>query len=149
MIATNDLHPLDFSKLEKGDVIPQELIERAYLINRDVNYDRFRFAQMDLVEQIETRRTDLWPRSQGASVLVMTDAEAEEYCKKRVHDLVRALARTTGRRFRINRETFSPEARAEAESRDRTYSGLALLTGKELRKAESMARLVGKEAEKI
>ena len=139
----SDAFPIDFEALAKGMVIDQKQIEAIYQHKAGADPDAFRLAQMRLVELIEKNRADLYPRIERHSIRIMTDKEAEEYNGARQRAHVRGIARDALRRGRINRSEFSDGERRAAESRDRGFSALALLTHRELRKSEREARLLG------
>jgi len=136
-------HPLDFDALAKGMTIEQAQIEEIYQVRADQDPDRFRLAAMKLVDLIEKRRPDLYPRQERRVIRIMEDAEAEDYNRGRIGAHVAGIARDTVRRGRIDRSGFSEEARRAAESRDIGYSMLQLVARKQFQAAEKEAKLLG------
>lgn len=143
----SELFPLDFDALKKGEVITQERIETIYRVRELEDPEKFRLAQMKLVEQIEEHRFDLYPRMKKNTVIIMQDAEAEEYNCERMKKHVSSLQRDTRRRARIERKSFDEVSRRAAESRDIGYGALAAVSARALRKANQEAKRLSASSE--
>lgn len=139
---SNDMFPLDFESLNKGDVITESQLEQIYQLERRKDPDRFRLKMLALREDIERARPDLLCRCDGADVRIMTDQEAEEHTWERFAHAVRSMGRNAKRRAVIDRSAFDDTQTKIAESRDRAATMLALTTRKELAKAEREKRLL-------
>lgn len=138
----SEVHPIDFSELKKGDVITRSKIEEITGERLALSEAKYNFAKMHLKQRIEHERPDLYPRGIGHDILIMTDQEAEAYNRTRHAAHVDGLALDSSRRARIDREAFSPEAKRAAESRDRSYQGIALMAKAQMKKAEREALLL-------
>lgn len=122
----SDVHPLDFAALNKGDVVPQEHIERIFNLSYNRDPERFRLAMLQLRKQIEERRKDLLVRCKGTRLEILTDHQAEDHTVDRYGKLVAAQLRTTQNRARIDRSGFDELEIKKAESWDRAMTGQAL-----------------------
>jgi len=130
------LFPVDFSILNKGDVFTQIQIERIYNVRYSTNPNDYHFRAMSLMQDIEQERPDLLVRIDGLSVRVMTDVEADDITDKRIAQAVRSIGRNAKRRSVINREHFSNDERRVSEVRDRNATALMLMTSKQLRASQ-------------
>lgn len=140
IVSDSHVHPIDFESLKKGDVVPGILIAKAKNVKlSDPNY---RLAQMSLKKQIEDECPDLYPRCVGQDIAILSDAEADQYNSSRFADHVKGMTRDSRRRTRIDSSGFDENAKRAAESRDRSFAGIALMSKKALRKANKEASLL-------
>lgn len=138
----SDLFPLDFEALKKGDVIPEERIEKIYNVSRRRDPERYRLSMLRLKGDIEQARGDLVCRSKKYAIHVLLDQEAEGHTWDRFNHGAREMLRNTERRARVDRGGFNGAQVAVAESRDRTMTMLALANKKEIAKTEREKRLI-------
>lgn len=142
--------PLDFEALQKGDVLSREQIVKALgrpiVGERLTPFDehRFRMLAMQLGGMIESERPDLVVGYHHDTIRILTDIEAEEATKRRCRSAVRSIGRNARRRAAIDRSEFSAEQLREAETNDRSITALALMTRKELARAQRELLLSGK-----
>ena len=142
MNAAINVYALDFSLIQKGDVIDRVQIERFTGYRKSVDETRFRFALRDLKHDIEAARKDLYLRCRLDSLIVLTDEQAEHYNIERVEQSVQGLGVLVKRRTRIDRREFNAGQLRAAESRDRSYAGIAQAARRALAKAEHEASLL-------
>jgi hypothetical protein len=139
-----DIHPLDFEALQKGDVIEQSTIEKAYAIRHDDDPDGYRVqGQLRLRAEILSHRGDLLVRTKGRGLVVLTDEQAEEYTVSRHAQLVGATLRNTSTRARIDRSGFDELQQRKAESWDRAMTAQAMDARKSLRAERRRQLLLG------
>lgn len=144
---SSDAFPLDFAALEKGSEVPREKIEEIYQVRQAADPERFRLSQLKLVELIEQKRRDLYPRTRGDAIRIMTDREAEQYNGERHRAHVAGMVRDARRRGRIDRSEFTDAERRAAESRDLSFSAMALMSRRALQKAEREAKMLAARPE--
>lgn len=94
-----ELWPLDFGKLQKGDVILSDEIERILAtrspepVNRGT--DSYNLGLLNIIGQIERRRPDLRVKRLGFDIKVLVDEEYAEHDRRRVRSANRKVLKTT------------------------------------------------------
>lgn len=93
--------PIDFDELEKGSTIGPEVIEKAFNVERGSR--EYRLKVMALREDIEEHFTGrgilVWVKSEGDSLIVLTDEAAQPY----LDNLGDSLLRRFGKVQLVNR----------------------------------------------
>lgn len=128
--------PLDFSALNKGDLVPQEKIEQIFRVRAQVDAQAYQLSALRLVTMIENHRQDLVAVVDGRDVRVLLDSEADGVLHRRAVNAVRSIHRNTKRRGRLDHAQLTAEQRKTAESRDQFATALTIQTRKLLQKAE-------------
>lgn len=130
----DDTFPLDFESLRKGDVIPQEKIEKIYLCKRSEKPDEYPWKVVGLCEQIRSRRPDLEAHVCGRDngIAILTDAEAENKTQSDIERAQQKIITTTKRRASIDRTHFDEQARRIAEYNDRQNQMVMMMNRKSL-----------------
>lgn len=142
--SNSERFPLDFDTLQKGDVVPAEIIQKAFprVVGDVRSYTtEFRLLQMRLKEMIEDARPDLVTACELDTIRILTDLEADSATVGRIRNAVRAIGRNHQRRARIDRSDFTPEQVRSAEHHDRMATMVHLAARKALTKADSERRL--------
>ena len=133
----NDLLPLDFEALKKGDVIDVVQINRAY-----DNGVPFWQKQLRLVGEIEKHRPDLVIRTRKDTIVIMSDPEASDCLWERTKKDARSMQRNAKRRGRINVTALDQRQRRVCEHRDIVSGMLAVQAVKGINKAERDQRVL-------
>lgn len=131
--AEMELHPIDFEALQKGEVIPAQRLREIYGTEEETE---LAFKRMGLVQEIEMRRSDLYPVIRDECIVILTDHEAAEYSVKRHEQLVRGMQRNARRRSRIDSTEFSDAEKRSVEFWDQQIVAQSLGIQRQLRQAK-------------
>jgi hypothetical protein len=105
--------PIDFSALDYGDVIPNEVLVDYYGISEDD--EGFRFKQIDFIQLVDSEL-----RSRGiiaticvrdSQIKILTHEEAAEYNRRRFNCHVAGMARVHEKNMHVSSQELSKENR--------------------------------------
>jgi hypothetical protein len=133
-----EIHPIDVSKLKKGDTIEISEVERAYGVSRNADADsrdKYRLCLLQLKTHIESRTT-LRCKFEHDAVHIMTDEELDEYLWGRTVKAVHGLRRFAADTALVNTSEFADDRKRLSESRMQAQALIATAASK----AESDAR---------
>jgi hypothetical protein len=133
---------IDFTALVKGQVVTQVEIESAYGIPYATQPEKYHLRQMSLAQEIMRRRSDLYTRCSGQTVVIMIDSEADAYRWNEARRTVRKQGQLALNSARIDTSGFSEEQRKISESRDRYMQRVAFSSAKELSSEMRLQRLL-------
>jgi len=133
-----EIHPVDVSKLFKGQTIEAEEIERFYNVKRDADvpsYKRYALCLLQLKAFIENRTTFRCKCEHG-KLRILTDEELSEYAWSKSVKAVRRIQRYAADATLVDTTDFDDDRRRLAESRMQAQALIATAASK----AESDAR---------
>ena len=136
MTTKTVIHPLDCDALRKGDVISQEQIEAIQAVRYADGLEAFAFAQMRLAQHIMLERRDLWVRSCGHELRVLTDAELVEYQQRRLEQNARDARTVATMTARVDAAQLTAAQKRRAECLGMMTALQALQASKTTREAQ-------------
>lgn len=129
--------PIDFEKLNKGDVISESLITEAY--GRRPTDREYPFVMLRLREQIERTMEELGSpvtvKQEGTSLRILTDEEAVAYNDERFSAHARGLKRSYARQLIVDTNQLRPET-------VQRHTHQLAVNGRKLLAIEEVARVV-------
>jgi hypothetical protein len=138
--------PIDFSKLEKGKLVPIDELEKAIGYKR--NEPEYRVKLLAIRDAARDARPELWPhiRTDHDAIRVMLDSEAVEYNQKLIKEAEKRIVRIVGGLTAVDVNQLTADQRRAKDLYDQ-HNAMRVMNIVSLRKkqARSFGALVAKK----
>jgi hypothetical protein len=134
---------LDIDKLEKGQVLSVDMLEK--LLNLKREDARYSLTLMMLVSQIKSERTDLYPRVHHGTIIIQEDEQALAYNRYRLCRIQSSAITAARDLARVDPTEFDSEKKREYETLQQAQGFVSMQARKALNQVSLMELAEGSD----